>query len=109
MKLIKKLVIAIIGAAFMLSSAATVLADETVPSTAQPTIDVSKLSFDTVYGNQLPQYLNHEYTFNGEKIPLVESNYYFIMTFVQLCQYASYGYFPATADGYIDPSIRHVQ
>ena len=104
MKLIKKLVIAIIGAAFMLSSAATVLADETVPSTAQPTIDVSKLSFDTVYGNQLPQYLNHEYTFNGEKIPLVESNYYFIMTFVQLCQYASYGYFPATADGYIDLS-----
>ena len=102
MKLIKKLVIAIVSAAFMLSSAATVLADETAASSATSTVDISKLSFDTVYGNQLPEYLGHEYTFNGEKIPLVESNYYFIMTFVQLCQYASYGYFPATADGYID-------
>ena len=103
MKLIKKLVIAIVSVAFMLSSAATVLADETAASSANTTtVDISKLSFDTVYGNQLPQYLGHEYTFNGEKIPVVESNYYFIMTFVQLCQYASYGYFPATADGYID-------
>ena len=103
MKLIKKLVIAIVSVAFMLSSAGTVLADETAASSANTTtVDISKLSFDTVYGNQLPQYLGHEYTFNGEKIPVVESNYYFIMTFVQLCQYASYGYFPATSDGYID-------
>ena len=103
MKLIKKLVIAIVSVAFMLSSAGTVLADETAASSANTTtVDISKLSFDTVYGSQLPKYLGHEYTFNGEKIPVVESNYYFIMTFVQLCQYASYGYFPATSDGYID-------
>ena len=102
MKVIKKLVIAIISAAFMLSSAATVLADETAATSATPTVDITKLSFDTVYGNQLPDFLNHQYEFNGQKIPLVESNYYFIITFVQLCQYAAYGYFPTTADGYVD-------
>lgn len=102
MKIIKKLVIAIIGAAMMLSSAGTVLADETPSTSAVPTVDVKNLSFDTIYGNQLPDFLNHEYVFNGQKIPLVESNYYFIMTFVQLCQYAAYGYYPATASGFID-------
>ena len=102
MKIIKKLVIAIISVAFMLSSAGTVLADETVSTSASTTVDISKLSFDIVYGNQLPDFLNHQYEFDGQKIPLVESNYYFIITFVQLSQYTAYGYFPATADGYID-------
>ncbi|MBO4450718.1 MAG: peptidylprolyl isomerase [Clostridiales bacterium] len=107
MKIIKKLVIAIIGAAFMLSSAGTVLADETTATSGVSGIDVTKLTFETIYGKQLSGYLNHQYVFEGEKIPVVESNYYFIKTYGELCQYAAYGYLPATAEGYIDLSASY--
>lgn len=110
MKVLKKLVIAIICAAFMMSSAATALADETTAasqpsetaSETKATFDISKLSFDTMYGNQIGDFLNHEYVFDGQKIPVTESNYYFLLTFLQLSQYAAYGYFPATGEGYLD-------
>ena len=110
MKALKKLVIGIVAAAVMMSSAAAAFADETTaPTQAQgtgesttSTFDISKLSFDTMYGNQLPDFLNHEYMYNGEKIPVVESNYYFLLTFLQLSQYAAYGYYPATSAGYLD-------
>ena len=110
MKVLKKLVIAIVCAAFMMFSAATALADETTAasqpsetaSETKESIDISKLSFDTMYGNQIGDFLNHEYVYEGQKIPLTESNYYFLLTFLQLSQYAAYGYFPATGDGYID-------
>lgn len=120
MKALKKLVIGIVAAAVMMSSAAAALADETTATTkpqetttaSQPaattgesteaTFDISKLSFDTMYGNQIGDYLNHQYFYNGEKIPLTESNYYFLLTFLQLSQYAAYGYYPATGAGYID-------
>ena len=111
MKALKKLVIGIVAAAVMMSSAATAFADETTaPSQTQETtgesttatFDISKMSFDTMYGNQLPDFLNHQYEYNGEKIPLAESNFYFLQTFIQLSQYAVYGYYPATSAGYID-------
>lgn len=110
MKVLKKLIIAIVSAAFIMSSAFSVMADETTAA-SQPSgeasethesIDISKLSFDTMYGNQVVDFLNHEYVFDGQKIPLTESNYYFLLTFLQLSQYAAYGYFPATGEGYID-------
>lgn len=111
MKAFKKIIIGIVAAAVMMSSAATAFADETTapsqpqettaPSTTS-TFDISKLSFDTMYGNQLPDFLNHEYEYNGQKIPIVESNYYFLLTFLQLSQYAAYGYYPATSAGYLD-------
>lgn len=110
MKVLKKLIIAIVSAAFIMSSAFSVMADETTAA-SQPSgeasethesIDISKLSFDTMYGNQIIDFLNHEYVFDGQKIPLTESNYYFLLTFLQLSQYAAYGYFPATGEGYID-------
>ena len=72
MKLVKKLVIAIIGVAFMLSSAGTVLADETTATSGVSGIDVTKLTFDTIYGKQLSNYLNRRYEFNGKKIPASE-------------------------------------
>lgn len=114
MKALKKIVTAIISAAFIMSSAATVLADETTATTkpsetaaatsqeTQETFDISKLSFDTMYGNQIGDFLNHEYYYNGQKIPQAETNYYFLLTFLQLSQYAAYGYYPATSAGYID-------
>lgn len=111
MKALKKLVIGIVAAAVMMSSAATALADETTaPATTQETtgesttstIDISKMSFDTMYGNQIIDFLDHQYEYNGEKIPLAESNFYFLQTFIQLSQYAAYGYYPATTAGYLD-------
>ena len=107
MKVIKKLVVAIVGAAIMLSSAATVLADETTASSTPAgttTADISNVKFETAYGTQLPQYLNRQYSFNGNKIPVPESNYYYITVFLTLSQYAAYGIYPSTADNYIDLS-----
>ena len=66
MKAFKKLVIGIVAAAVMMSSPVTALADETTAA-SQPdgttaattgesttsTFDISKLSFDTMYGNQV--------------------------------------------------------
>ena len=60
------------------------------------------MTFDSMYGNQLPKYLNRQYEFDGEKIPVTESNYYYLLTFMQLSQYASYGYLPSTNGGRID-------
>lgn len=91
----------------MLSSAGTVLADETAATSGVNGIDVTKLTFDTIYGKQLSNYLNRHYEFDGKKIPVVESNYYFIKTYGELCQYAAYGYLPATAEGYIDLSATY--
>ncbi len=114
MKALKKLLIGIVCAAVMMTSAATVLADET--SASQPaqtgesttsTFDISKMSFDTMYGNQVMDFLNHQYEFDGQKIPLTESNYYFLLTFLQLSQYAAYGYYPATGAGYIDLAAKY--
>lgn len=105
MKIIKKLALAIVSASFILSSAATVLADETTATTtagSQSTTDISKMTFETMYGSELPKYLNRQYYFDGEKIPVTESNYYYLLTFMQLSQYAAYGYLPATSDRRID-------
>lgn len=69
-----------------------------------PTLDMSDYSFDTVYGSQLINYLDHQYTFNGENVPLDESNFYFIDAFMSLTQYATYGMYPTTVEGYLDLS-----
>lgn len=69
-----------------------------------PTLDLSEYSFDSVYGSQLHSYLEHQYTFDGQEVPLDESNFYFIDAFVELSTYASYGYYPSTLEGYIDLS-----
>ena len=123
MKALKKIVIGIVCAAVMMSSAATALADETTAA-SQPsgteesttsTFDISNMSFDTMYGNQVMDFLNHQYYYNGQKIPLAESDYYFLLTFLQLSQYAAYGYYPSTSAGYIDlaahmvTTARHMQ
>lgn len=59
-------------------------------------------SFEELYGNQLMNYLNHQYYFDGEAIPVEESNFYFINSFLDLSNYASMGYYPAITLGYID-------
>lgn len=67
------------------------------------TMDLSGQSVYTVYGSQLPNYLNHQYYFEGQPVPLTESNFYFIDTFSDFSKYAGY-YYPATSEGFIDLS-----
>ncbi len=64
--------------------------------------DIHDYSFDTIYGDQLPEYLNKQYYFNGEKVPIAESNFYFINAYLELSEYTAYGYYPATEDGFLD-------
>ena len=73
------------------------------PNAAVTGADMSNMTVETVYGSQFPQYLNHQYYFEGQAVPLTESNFYFVDTFTELTQYAGY-YYPATSDGYIDLS-----
>lgn len=113
MKIFKKIVTAIFAAAFIMSSATAVMADETAPSTQETTAatqtvsNLGQMSFNTMYGSELPKHLNKQYYFNGEKIPVAESNYYYLLTFMQLSQYASYGYLPATNDRRIDLTAQY--
>lgn len=80
----------------------TAVASETQASAAD------KQTFEDIYGNQLPAYLNHQYYFEGNAIPLTESNYYFIQAFSDLCNYAMYYGLPQTPDGLIDLSAEYV-
>ena len=106
-----KLVSAVLSSVLLLSActANTGVAtnpSETASSDPSATVtgaDMSNMSVETVYGSQLPQYLNHQYYFEGQAVPLTESNFYFVDTFTELTQYAGY-YYPATSDGYIDLS-----
>lgn len=61
-------------------------------------------NFDELYGNQLPNYLNHQYYFDGKAVPMTESNYYFINSFIELANTVSQGYYTATTMGYLDLS-----
>lgn len=73
---------------------------ETAP--AETTTQDLPGTFDELYGNQLKDYLNHQYYFNGEPVPVQESNYYFINAFIDLSNYANMGYYPATNLNYLD-------
>lgn len=55
-----------------------------------------------LYGDQIMNYLDHQYYFNGQPVPLWESNYYIMETFYTLSQYASSASFPVTTIGCLD-------
>lgn len=105
MKLLKKLTISLIIGTLLMFSACSSNAPEAAPVTSESTqIDLSGISFDTVYGSQLPGYLNRQYYFNGKAISKAESNFYFIEAFKDFNDMALYGYYPMTPEGYIDLS-----
>lgn len=82
------------------TSAEFTLPSET--SASDPVTPVEPKTFEEVYGNQLMGYLNHQYYFDGEPIPLQESNFYFINAFLELSSDANMGYYPVTPTGSID-------
>ncbi len=59
-------------------------------------------TFEELYGNQLPRYMNLQYYFDGKAIMKQEANFYFINAFSDLTAYAQMGYCPSTSLGYID-------
>lgn len=72
-----------------------------IPET-EPVVEKDPETFEELYGNQLMSFMNHQYTFDGKEIPLTESNFYVVDAFIDLSNYAAYGYYPITKDGYID-------
>ena len=60
-------------------------------------------TFEELFGSQLPNYLNHQYYFDGKEVPKTVSNYYFITSFIEIAtNYVSQGYYTATTMGYLD-------
>lgn len=69
----------------------------------EPTIDGA--TFDTIYGSQVGNYLNHQYYFDGKAIPIAESNFYFIHEFTDISSQAyRTGRYPLTSEGFVDLS-----
>lgn len=79
----------------------------TTSATAGETTVAEPQTFEELYGDQLMNYLDHQYYFDGEAIPKQESNFYFINAFLDLSGYANMGYYPATTLGYIDLSAEY--
>lgn len=83
-------------------------------NTVETMIDISTYTFDTMYGNQIGDFLSHPYTFqapNGTtvEIPTYESNFYFINSFIELSNMGlNYGFYPVTIEGYLDLSAEYV-
>ena len=84
------------------ATAATSAAASAAASSAVATDPLGPQSFEELYANQLINYLDHQYYFDGKPIPKTESNFYFINAFLDLSGYASMGYYPATTLQYID-------
>lgn len=106
MKNIKKVFASLIAAALLFGfTACNKQSQPTLdPVAAATSVDLSGVSYDTVYGSQLNGYLDRQYIFEGREIPKAQANFYFINAFSELSRYASYGYYPMTAEGYIDLS-----
>lgn len=81
------------------TTAAATLPSET---TAAETEYQNPESTADLYGDQIMNYLDHQYYFNGQPVPLWESNYYIMETFYTLSQYASTTGFPVTTIGCLD-------
>ena len=91
--------------AFILISVMILAAFSGCSNTA--TVSVASATYQPLinnYGEQLPQYLDKQYYFDGNPVSIQESNFYFINAYLDLSTYAMYGYFPANAKGYLDLS-----
>ena len=114
----------VLAVSFSLSGVNAVLADETSDTSASDTtasqtegttttetseetletIDLSGKDIKNIYGSQLYPFLYHKYVFEGEEVPVTTSNFFFVNAFLDLCNYAYYGYYPLTSEGYYDLS-----
>ncbi|MBR2524317.1 MAG: hypothetical protein IKE53_07780 [Clostridiales bacterium] len=115
MKITKKIITTLLAMTMIVSaSSAVVLAEDTAGTdpvvateSTEETKDLSQYTFQNIYGSQLTAYLDHQYRFNGQDIPLAESNFYFVNAFFELTQYAYYGMYPQTSEGFVDLSAAY--
>ena len=84
------------------SSVATSGLTEATAADPYATEPTTPQTFRDVYGDQLLNYLDHQYYFDGQTISVFESNFYFINSFLDLSNYANMGYYPMTNTMYID-------
>lgn len=89
------------------SSVTSETTEAVVTDASAETTPAEPQSFEELYGEQLMNYLDHQYYFDGAAIPKQESNFYFINAFLDLSGYANMGYYPATTLGYIDLSAEY--
>ena len=82
----------------------TPASETSAPAASDPVNVDEPQTFEELYGDQLLNYINHQYYFDGEAIPVTETNFYFINAFLDLSGYANMGYYPATTLGFIDLS-----
>ena len=68
-------------------------------STAAANTAANAKTFEALYGNQLPRYMNLQYYFDGKAIMKQEANFYYINAFSDLTAYAQMGYCPSTSCG----------
>ena len=80
------------------TAAATLPSETTTAETEYKTPE----SAEELYGDQIMNYLDHQYYFNGQPVPVWESNYYIMETFHSLSQYAGSADFPVTTLGCLD-------
>lgn len=76
-------------------------ATDATASASETTIQTPQ-TFEELYGNQLMNYMDHQYYFEGEPIALTEANFYFVNGFMDLSNYANMGYYPMTSLQFVD-------
>ena len=85
--------------------------DFTMPSVTESTPEETEKApetFEELYGPQLVKFLDHQYVFEGKEIPKQEFNFYLVDSFIELSNYATYGYLPATYQGFLDLSADYI-
>ena len=82
-------------------SGMTTTSETTAETTTAPSYNGPK-TFEELYGNQVMNYLDHQYYFDGKPIMKQEANFYFINTFIEMSNDANMGYYPMTGMRYID-------
>lgn len=77
---------------------------ETMPTETTEVITLADCTHEDVYGSQFPQFMDHQYYFDSEPVNVSESNFYMINSFTEFNNYAQYGYYPVTPEGFFDLS-----
>lgn len=72
--------------------------------TPEPTKPLAEQKLEDNYGYQISAFLDRQYYFEGEPVPIAETNYYFIDSYLTLNQYAAYGGYPLLDGGFVDLS-----
>lgn len=84
------------------TAASSALTETSASSEVVVTEATQPQTFEDLYGNQITTYLDHQYYFDGEPVPITFSNFSFLNDFYVMTNYANMGYYPITNIGYLD-------